>query len=258
MNFVTFEKVGLSKKDRVLLSNIDWNIQEGERWVLFGPNGSGKSLLLKILMGYERASVGRVYYFKDKTPRPDKRKLRQQVGYLNSFLADKISFSESVMDVILGGAFGSIGLYDIPSESDLDKVLDFLKQFGLLYLKKRRFHTLSDGEKMKILLIRALMTSPRLLTLDEPCNGLDLSARESFLELLSVLNKRDPSLTLVYVTHHTEEVIPLFEKVLLLKDSKVLAKGKVEDIFCKDLLFQLFERKVELLTKNGRFWTLCE
>ncbi|MCL6594138.1 MAG: ATP-binding cassette domain-containing protein, partial [Alicyclobacillus sp.] len=162
--------------------------------------------------------------------------------------------TESALEVVLSGKFSSIGLYDDVADADVADACALLDRFGCLYLAERPFQTLSQGEKQRVLLARAWMAQPQLLILDEPCTGLDILAREHLLQAVQVLARADNAPTLLYVTHHIEEILPVITHVLLLKAGRVVAAGEKHRILTEPLLSETFSIPVSVTWQDDRPW----
>lgn len=243
------------KRDNVyILKKITWTVKPGEHWAIIGLNGSGKTSLLKLINGYVFPSTGVVTVLGKKFGEYDFRELRKSIGWVSSSLQEALYASETVEEIVISGKYASIGLYEKPDDEDYDKANDLLEQFNSADLRKRRYYTLSQGEKQKIILARALMSTPRLLILDEPCTGLDIFARESFLSLIEDLGDEPDSPTMLYVSHHIEEILPVFTHALLLKNGCIHCSGKKEDVLTQANLTEFLNRKVETAWKDGRMW----
>ncbi len=243
------------KKDDVyILKNINWKVQLGEHWAVIGLNGSGKTSLLKLINGYIFPSSGEVTVLDKKFGEYDFRELRKSIGWVSSFLQESLYASETVEEIVISGKYASIGLYEKPESSEFDKAHELLEQFGCADLQKRLYYTLSQGEKQKVILARALMSQPKLLILDEPCTGLDIFVRENFLSLIEEIGNEANSPTILYVSHHIEEILPVFTHALLLKNGGIHSFGKKEDVLTKSNLTKFFDREVQAVWNNGRIW----
>jgi len=227
-----------------LLKDINWTIREKEHWALLGLNGSGKTTLLNIINGYNWPTKGEVSVLGHRFGEIDLRELRKAIGWVSSSLQEKLYASDKTQHVIISGKYATIGLYERVSEEELQQAESFMKTLGCGHLWDREFRTCSQGEKQKILIARALMADPQILILDEPCNGLDLFSRERLLESIAQLAASEKSPTLIYVTHHTEEIIPLFSHTLLLRRGEVIQAGRTEEILQTETLSTFFEAPV--------------
>lgn len=179
-------------------------------------------------------------------------KLRNQIGIVSASLQQKLYPSDSAFEILLSGAYASIGLYEKPTKEIREKAISLIEELGSIEYADRNYETLSQGEKQRILIGRALMGNPELLILDEPTTGLDFIARERLLESIDKIAKGDESPTLLYVTHHVEEILPIFKHTLLLKDGEVYESGRTKDILNKATLTGYFGLDVDVLWNNER------
>lgn len=237
-----------------ILHDISWHIKPGEQWVLFGRNGSGKTRLLEIISGYSYPSTGSITRF-GKSSGYDVRDMRTQVGIVNTLLRDKFPINEEIIDVVLSGIFASIGLFTAVSTGQKNRATDLLESLNMADDAHKNFHVLSDGEKQKVLMLRALINSPSLLVLDEPCMALDIGAREDLLENIEKLISNQ-NITTIYVTHHIEEILPVFTKMFILKDGACFDQGDVSSILTSSILKSIFNKKIELVSLQGRFYSV--
>ncbi len=251
---VEMKEVFWYRGESLILRNINWLVRTGEHWAIIGLNGSGKTSLLNMINGYIFPSKGEVTVLGKRFGACDLRELRKSIGWVSSSLQENLYVNESVLEIVLSGKFASIGLYDKPEEEDVSRALELLEQFGCISLSKRKYFTLSQGEKQKILLARALMSSPRLLILDEPCTALDIFARENFLSLIEQIGKKENAPTLLYVSHHIEEILPIFTHTILLRDGGIHLQGESKEVLTGSRLTDFFGKGVEFTWKDERPW----
>lgn len=242
---------------RAILDCVSWAVREGENWAILGPNGAGKTTLLRIVCGFLWPNGGGDVLRLGES-HADLWEMRRSIGWVTSTLIADIPRNEPVLDTVVSGRYAQIGFWRLPGEeqdpSVLDRARECLAEMQCEHLAERRFSTLSQGEQQKVLVCRALMARPYLLILDEPCAGMDPGAREVFLSALSPLAGKKELPALVYVTHHPEEIIPAFTRVLAIKEGKVMAKGLTEDTLTSPMFNELYGVSVELLKKKGRYW----
>ena len=236
-----------------VLSGIALQINENENWAIVGPNGSGKTTLLKIMNGYLRPSAGMIQVLGEKFGAVDLRELRKKIGFVSSYMSDLISLDDNVLDIVVAGKNAATRLWSVPPAEDVEEASKLLKLLGCSRYEDSMLRDLSQGEKQKILIARALMTKPKLLALDEPCAGLDLKARESFLSSLQRIASKG-SVSIVYVTHRIDEIPRCFTHALLLKHGKVLAQGKIDFVLNSKNLSICFEVDVSVKRLNGRYF----
>jgi iron complex transport system ATP-binding protein len=250
---IELEQVSLKRNEQWVLQAVDWRVNRHENWVLYGLNGAGKTALLNILCAYDFPTRGSVKVL-DKVFGRDylAEKLRQKIGLVSSKLQEKFYPSDSAFEIVLSGAFASIGLYEKPTEEMRRKAIELLGDLHCLPYADQTYETLSQGERQRVLIARALMADPELLILDEPTTGLDFLAREQLLEALKQISNKSHAPTLLYVTHHVEEILPIFTRTLLLKKGQVFDSGQTEDMLSDEKLSALFECEVAVTWENGR------
>ena len=220
------ENLRLVRDGTVILDDVNWRVQRGEHWVILGANGSGKTSLLSALTGYLMPTDGNISLLGETYGAADWRELRKHVGLVSSSIRQMMAEEESALETVASGKYAMIDLWGRLSRIDKSKALRLLRQVEGDYLAARPWRVLSQGERQRVLIGRALMAKPRVLILDEPCAGLDPAAREHFLNFIQRLGAQKNSPTLIFVTHHVEEIMPVFTHVLLLKNGRGLAAGK--------------------------------
>ena len=238
------------RRGRLILKGIDWTVQRGQHWALLGPNGCGKTSLINIITGYDSATTGTISIDGAHYGDDDWREVRKRVGIVASTLVTLLESSEPVLDVIASGRDAKLNLWQPPAKSLRAEARKLLKNFGCSYLADSLWGTLSQGEKQKILICRALMARFKVLILDEPCAGLDPVAREHFLQWLQKLGTRRGAPSMIMVTHHVEEILPCMTHVLVLKDGLVLAHGTKAEVLNDATLSQAYGAQVTL-DQNG-------
>lgn len=242
---------------RKIVQSINWTVQAGEHWAILGPNGSGKTTLLRLACGYLWPNAGGEIYRRGKTL-VNLRELRKSIGWVTSSLAGEIPEWENVLRTVVSGKFAQIGLLEgfggAATKADYRLAARFLEQLGCADLREQEFGTLSQGEQQKVLIARALMTKPYLVVLDEPCAGMDPGARENFLATLRRAGAQKKIPALIYVTHHIEEILPLFRKTLVLREGKVLYSGQTRQVLKPHVLEELYGAPLSLIRSKGRYW----
>ncbi len=238
---------------KIILKNINWRIKSGDNWVLFGRNGSGKTKLLDIISGYLYPSSGIINRFGKRQNDADLREIRKRIGFISSTLKDRIPRQEQLVDVVLSGLSASIGLYEIPEPGENSYAAKLLDITGFSGRINETFGILSDGEKQKILMARAMINDPDLLILDEPAMGLDLKAREDLFAALEKLNTLNET-AIIYVTHHPDEIISIFDKILILHEGEIFFQGKISEGISEKHLGKLFQSKINLKIIDNRYY----
>ena len=213
---------------------------------------SGKTSLISIINGYHRPSEGEAEVLGKRFGSTDLRDLRRSIGECSSEIRNMVHNWEPVRDIVLSGRFASIGLYEPPSAEDCMRADGLLELFGLSGMRDRPFRELSDGEQQKALVARALMPAPGLLVLDEPCAGLDIKSREELLDAVQKMGAEPNGPTLIYITHHIEEIMPAITHALALRGGRVVAQGRRKDVLTGEVLSRTFEVRIELQEREGR------
>jgi iron complex transport system ATP-binding protein len=244
-------RLRIAREGKVILHGLDWTVRPGEHWALLGPNGAGKSSLLASLTGYFAPTAGEMTVLGETFGRSDWRELRRRVGLAGPSVASMVRPDESALHVVAGGIDGTVNLWRRPSAAVLRRARAVLRRTGAGAVARRPWGHLSQGERQRVLIARALMPRPALLILDEPCAGLDPVARADFLRLVGRLPRLWPRTALVLVTHHVEEVVPAFTHALLLKSGRALAAGPVLRALTSGSLSRLFGRRVRLSRRAG-------
>jgi iron complex transport system ATP-binding protein len=239
----------------VILDNVSWRVNRGEHWAILGANGSGKTSLLSALTAYLTPTGGTIEVLGEQYGETDWRELRKRVGLVSSSIRQMMAEGESALETVVSGKYAMIDYWGEPSTVDRKAATQILKSIECSHLAARPWRVLSQGERQRVLIGRALMAKPPLLILDEPCAGLDPVAREHFLQFLEKLGRRKAAPTLILVTHHVEEVMPVFSHVLLLKNGCVLTQGRKIDVLTSALLSRAFGAPVHLRSKNSRYAT---
>jgi len=237
-----------------ILRGVNWAVAAGQHWAILGSNGSGKTSLLKAITGYLMPSRGEVKLLGHIYGESDWRELRKCVGIVSSAVSLMIPDDEPALDTVSSGPSAVIGLWQSVKSSERTAARRLLRQLGCGPLAIRPWGVLSQGERQRILIARALMAKPRLLILDEPCAGLDPMAREHFLQFLNKLGRQASSPALVLVTHHVEEIVSVFSHVLVLKNGQVLVAGRKISILTSNLMKTAFGGAVRVQrTARGRY-----
>lgn len=246
--------VGVVRGDTTLLDDVDWEVEEGQRWVVLGPNGAGKTTLLQLASGRMHPTRGVVGILGEVLGAVDVFELRPRIGLASASLAERIPAGERVGDVVVTASYGVVGRWRESYDSlDHARAGELLTALGADHLVDRTFGTLSEGERKRVQIARALMTDPELMLLDEPAAGLDLGGREDLVARLGEIAGDVMAPALVLVTHHVEEIPPNFTDVLLLRDGKVVAQGPIEITLTAENLSATFGMPLRLEQRGDRF-----
>jgi len=251
---INLKNISCAYGSRQILHNINWHVYPGEHRAIMGLNGSGKTTLLQMLNGYMPPTAGEMYVLGKHYGSYDWRKLRNKIGFISSALQERFYTAETAEEIVLSGLFATIGLYDVPKTKDVEKALSLLELLHCGYAAKQPYFELSQGEKQKVLIARALMNSPHLLIMDEPCIGLDIFSREQILSAIETLSCKASTPTILYVSHHTEEILPMFKHTLLLRQGEVHSAGETKRVITKANLSSFFNTPVNVRWRKNRAW----
>ncbi|MGH3978048.1 MAG: ABC transporter ATP-binding protein [Pseudonocardiaceae bacterium] len=251
---VRMDGVAVRRGHSVLLDGVDWQVELDERWVVLGPNGAGKTTLLRLAGAELHPTSGSVHLFGERLGRTDVFELRPRIGFSSAALASRIPGDERVLDLVVSAGYAVLGRWREDYESlDTDRAAGMLAVMGVDALAGRRYATLSEGERKRVLIARSLMTDPELLLLDEPAAGLDLGGREDLLARLATLAADPDAPAIVLVTHHVEEIPPGFTHAMLMRDGGVVAQGLLDGVLTEANLAATFGADLELRRDAGRF-----
>lgn len=241
------------RRDKVqIVRNLDWLVQRGEHWVILGANGSGKTSLLSALLGYMSPTAGIIRVLGKQFGRSDWRALRNHIGLVSSSIRQMMPEHEPALITVASGAHAMIDYWGEPSQSEKTRARKLLRQVECAYAAERPWYCLSQGERQRVLIGRALMAKPKLLILDEPCAGLDPAAREKFLQFIDRLGAQNGAPSLVLVTHHVEEIMPVFTHAMLLKNGTVVGQGALTEVLTSTSLAETFSTPLKLRRQAGR------
>jgi iron complex transport system ATP-binding protein len=233
--------VGVCRDRSMLIRDVDWTVRDDESWVIVGPNGAGKTTLLQVAAGLLPPTEGLAVVLGEPLHDADPQDLRSRVGISSAAVAEQVPRGEKVIDLVMTAGYGLLGRGGEEYDSfDVARAVELLDAVGCAHLIRRRFGTLSEGERKRVQIARSLMADPELLLLDEPAAGLDLGGREDVLRRIAALVTRPGSPVMVLVTHHVEEVPPGFTHAMLMRRGTVLAAGPVEQVFTARNLSRCF------------------
>jgi iron complex transport system ATP-binding protein len=236
-----------------ILRDINWRVERGQHWAVLGANGSGKTSLLRALTGYLPPTAGRIAVLGKTYGEADWRELRLRIGLVTSALQPSVPAAEPALETVLSGKFAQLDLWAKTTRADRRAAARMLHRVKAAPLAEREWQFLSQGERQRVLIGRALMARPRLLILDEPCAGLDPVARGQFLKFLNHLARRGAAPAVVLVTHHVEEITPAFTHALLLRAGRVLAAGPKARTVTSAALSRAFDARVRLAVRGGTY-----
>lgn len=251
--FLRIENITFHRDGVTILDNVNWEITHGEHWALLGANGSGKTSLLKIITAYEWPHEGTVEVMGERFGQTDVRELRKRIGWVTNSLTQMIPDHATALEVAVSGIEASIGLYRDFSEEEIARGRESLRRLSAERIAHRPYGVLSQGERQRALIARALTARPELLILDEPCVGLDPAAREQFLADLDALATSPDSPLLIMVTHHIEEIPRFVTHAHLLREGRTMGQGRIGEVLTDGNLSRLFDRACRIESRNGRY-----
>jgi iron complex transport system ATP-binding protein len=247
--------ISVQRGDRVILGPLDWQVLEGQRWVILGPNGAGKTTLLQVCSSLIHPTSGEVKILGQALGKTDVFELRTRIGLTSSKLVEQLPGDELVIDVVLTAAYAMLGRwqekYDLWDES---RAMALLTALGVRELGGREFGSLSDGEKKRVQIARSLMADPELLLLDEPASSLDLGGREDLLKRIEAFASDVLAPATVIVTHHIEEIPSGTTHALLLKEGRTIAQGVIESVINDVNLSTAYGLPITVQSQGGRFF----
>jgi iron complex transport system ATP-binding protein len=250
-----FAGVSVVRGDNTLLDDITWEVEEGQRWVILGPNGAGKTTLLQLAAGRIHPTTGVAGILGEVLGAVDVFELRPRIGLSSAAMAERLPADELVRDVVVTASYGIVGRWRESYDAlDHDRAAGLLEALGVAHLSNRTFGTLSEGERKRVQIARALMTDPELMLLDEPAAGLDLGGREDLVARLAALAADIEAPALVLVTHHVEEIPPSFTDVLLMREGRIVAAGPLELVLTAANLSETFGLPL-VVERHGNRWS---
>ena len=247
--------VSLRWDGKTLVGPLTWQVELDERWVVLGPNGAGKTSLLRIASALEYPSTGTAVILGEQLGRTEVTELRSRVGLSSVAVAGRIPGDEVVSDLVISAGYAVLGRWrEKYDEQDFERAADTLESIGAEHLADRTWGTLSEGERKRVLIARAMMTDPELLLLDEPGAGLDLGGREDLVARLGDMAMDPDAPATVLVTHHVEEIPPGFTHAMLLAEGEVTAMGLIDDVITSDNLSRAFAQSITVDAIDGRYF----
>ncbi len=238
-----------------ILKGVNFRMMPGEHWVLLGPNGAGKTTLARLISGREWPVEGQVEVLGDSTGIQDPSYLASRVGVASADVRDRLGPSVRVMDAVLPASWGADTRFvEEYVEEDVARAADLLAALGLAGFEDRLFGTLSEGEKQRVSIARALMADPEMVVLDEPTAGLDLGARETLLLALTDIMADPATPGVVLITHELEEIPEGFTHVALLQEGRLAKQGPIEQMLTDDNLSEVFGLPLQVDRRDGRWW----
>jgi len=251
---VELQEVSVMRGDKNILGPLSWTVNEGERWVIVGPNGAGKTTLFSLCATQIHPTKGALEILGERLGKVDVFELRPRIGNVGTYISTALPDEERVIDVVLTGAYAMLGRWNEAYELwDESRAVALLTIMGVRELAERKYYTLSDGEKKRALIARALMANPEVLLLDEPAAGLDLGGREDLLRRLDELAADNYAPATLIITHHIEEIPAGTTHGLLLQNGKAVAQGQITEVITSQNLTSVYGIPINVTYNNGRF-----
>lgn len=249
---ISLDNVSYIRNGKYILKDINWHVNRGEHWVILGSNGSGKTTTLNMVNGYIFPSQGHVKVLEFEFGHSSIIELRKRIGWVSSALSQFIPTNDYPLHIVLSGKFASLGLWEKVDDDDIARANEILDLLKIRHLAERKYGMLSQGEKQKVLIGRALMNHPDIIIFDEAFNGLDIFARHDMEITINEL--AEGNITFILVTHNTDEILPVFGKALLLKDGQVHSQGDIDDMIQYDNLSDFYGANVDVFKHKDRFY----
>ena len=249
---ISLDNVSYIRNGKYILKDINWHVNRGEHWVILGPNGSGTTTTLNMVNGHIFPSQGHVKVLEFEFGHSSIIELRKRIGWVSSALSQFIPTNDYPLHIVLSGKFASLGLWEKVDDDDIARANEILDLLKIRHLAERKYGMLSQGEKQKVLIGRALMNHPDIIIFDEAFNGLDIFARHDMEITINEL--AEGNITFILVTHNTDEILPVFGKALLLKDGQVHSQGDIDDMIQYDNLSDFYGANVDVFKHKDRFY----
>jgi iron complex transport system ATP-binding protein len=247
------QSVDFVRQGRVILDSVSLTVNRGEHWALIGANGAGKSTLLSMCGALVHPTRGTVEVLGHRLGRVDLRELRGLIGHVDP--RHQVRSPLTVREVVLTGITGTndLMLRWQPGDAQLGRADGLIELLGMSERADAAWPTLSQGERGRTLIARALQPDPHLLLLDEPSTGLDIAAREHLLDRIDELRRQHPDLASVLVTHHLEELPASTTHAMLLRDGVVVARGEADAVLTSELVSQTLNYPIAIARDEGRW-----
>lgn len=249
---ISLDNVSYIRDGKYILKDVNWHVNRGEHWVILGPNGSGKTTTLKMVNGYIFPSEGHVKVLDFEFGHSSIIELRKRIGWVSSALSQFIPTNDYPLHIVLSGKFASLGLWEKVDDDDIKRANEILDLLNMRHIADRKYGMLSQGEKQKVLIGRAMMNNPDIIIFDEAFNGLDIFARRDMETTIS--NLADANITFILVTHNTDEILPIFGKAMLIREGEVHSSGDIDDMIEYSNLSDFYGENVEVFKHRDRFY----
>jgi len=251
MNVLEVQNLYSKRGIKNILKDISFSVGTKEHTILFGLNGCGKTTLLATIAGYMGYTSGEIKLWDQLMTEENTVSLRRQVGFVSNSYFDRCYRKENILSIVLSGLYGQLGERYSVSKYDAQRAKRMLKNFGLKEKMDYPYDLLSRGQQQRVLIARALIAKPKLLLLDEPYTGLDVMARQFFLNTIEQIALESDT-TIICVSHYEEEILPIFTKALLMKNGVISKQGDIKSVFSNDILTDFFEKKTQVDWNENR------
>ena len=251
---INLNNITVVREGRAILDNVDFTVEDNQRWAIVGPNGAGKTTLLRVCAAQVQPSTGTATILGEQLGEINIFELQTRVGFASTALANRIPNSETVLNAVMTAAYAITGRYkEEYDEVDERRAKRVLNEWNLLELADRAFGTLSDGERKRVQIARSVMTDPELLLLDEPVASLDMASRELTVGVLGQYASSPVAPAMVMVTHHLEEIPEGFTHAMLMRDGRIFAAGDIHSTLTSDKVSEAFGFGLHVEFSDGRF-----
>lgn len=250
---IRFDSVSFIRTDKKILDNVNFSLNQGDSLAIIGRNGAGKTTLINLLFGYSWPTTGSISAFGETYGETPMAPLQNRIGMVQPGHQETLLQRLTTFEMVITGVIGTLGLYKEPTKEQEQIAESLLASINLSHKKQHIYSTLSSGEKMKVLLLRAFGVGKEILVLDEPTATLDITARTDFGKSLSQLKMGSPLLTRILITHRIEEIPEDFSKILLLKEGKVISFGEKAEVLTDQNLSNLYDLDLQVNVKKGQY-----
>ena len=259
-NIIKIKNAKVFLGGKVALKDFNWEAKHGEHWFILGANGAGKTTLVKVLMGYAWPVFGaEVNVLGKRYGTVNLSELRKNIAWVSPFMQRWSSDENNAMEMVISGLDGTLGLFREYTEDEKIRALEIMSSLGCDHLAEHKMDAMSSGEQVKILISRALMHDPELMILDEACVHLDLKSREALLDTIDEFARRENAPTIIFITQRIDDILPIFNRGMILKEGDIIAKGERKEILTEENLLTAYDMPVKLKTSaSGRMWPVIE
>ena len=243
-----------------ILTNINWQVNRGEKVFILGANGAGKTTLVRTVLGYIWPLYGaKVEVLGELYGATNLNILRKRIAWVSPFIQQHLDKSLTGLDMVLSGPDGYLGFYRTATDEEYSAAAEILEKLNATHLANKSILGMSSGQQMKILIARALLTNPELMILDEPNVYLDIAEREFILQKVDEIAKNRPDLTIIFISQRIEDILPVFQKGIIMNDGKISVEGSRKDVLSEENLKKTFGIDIKLMqTSSGRLWAFTE